>query len=152
MLKKNIIADISYFKDFNIDEINIITKHSSLISFNAGDFLVKTNQPAENFYFILKGTVSLQVLSNENGIIELSSVSENEFLCWSWLSSPYKYTLNAVAFEKTATLMIDAVGIKREMEDNHEFGNKIYQIFSKTIIEQFQGLQKSFVELYENSF
>ena len=96
---KKIIEEHFFFKDFNPEEIEILLKHASLVNFNEGEFLLTTRQEARNFYFILSGSVSLQVFSHEHGIIEFENIQDGEILGWSWLVFPFVYHFDAVAFE-----------------------------------------------------
>ena len=149
---KNIIRENLLFKNFNHDEIDFLAKHSTINSFNQGEFIFSARLEAKNFYLLIDGTVSLQVFSHEHGIIELDNLQDGEFLGWSWLISPHNYHFDAVAFEKTNTICFDAKEIKKEMDNNHEFGYKMYKLFTPVIIERLQASRSNILDLYEKNF
>jgi CRP/FNR family cyclic AMP-dependent transcriptional regulator len=155
MSKESINAIISenlFFKHFTPGEIDLLVKHSAFVSFNEGEYLLTARQEAKGFYFIIGGSVSIQVFSHEHGILEIETIQDGEFLGWSWLVSPYVYHYDAVAFEKTKAIYFDAVALKREMDHNHEFGYKIYKLFTPVIVERLQASRLSILELYEKNF
>ncbi|MBC7473400.1 MAG: cyclic nucleotide-binding domain-containing protein [Candidatus Sericytochromatia bacterium] len=146
---KQIIEEHLFFKGFEYNEIDILIKHCAFTSFKKGDFLLGARQEAKNFYLITNGIVSLQVFSHSHGIIKLENIQDGEFLGWSWLTAPYDYHFDAVAFSKIKALVFDAKAIKRDMEANHEFGYKMYRLFIPIIVERLQAARKNILELYE---
>jgi CRP/FNR family cyclic AMP-dependent transcriptional regulator len=149
---KNILEDNLFFKEFNQEEIEILVKHSVFSSFNEGEFLLGRHQEAKYFYFIINGSVSLQVFSHEHGILELDNIQDGEILGWSWLVPPFAFHYDALALERTNAVYFDAVAIKNEMQKNHDFGFKMYSLFTPIIIERLQASRKNILELYEKSF
>lgn len=149
---KNIITENLLFKDFNNEEIDILVKNSSFVSFDSGDFIVSARQDAKHFYFIINGSVSLQAFSHEHGVIELENIQDGEILGWSWLIPPYKYHFDAIILDKTRAIQFDAHALKIEMQNNHEFGYKIYKLIVPVIIERLQASRENILELYENNF
>lgn len=149
---KNIIEENLFFQDFNQDEIEILVKNSAFTSFKEGNFLMNARQEAKNFYFIIDGSVSLQVFSHEHGIIEIENIQGGEILGWSWLVSPFVYHFDAVAFEKVKALYFNAQSLKNEMQNNHEFGYKMYKLFMPIIVERLQAARKNILDLYEKDF
>lgn len=146
------IKGISCFSEFNPIEIEFLANHCSRLIFKPGNYLLNSDQKADCFYFILEGTVSIQVLSEKEGIIELESIQNSGFLGCGWLNSPYKNDYSAMAFKQTDALVFDAITIKKEMEKNHEFGYKMYELFTKIITDRFKSFRKNIVELYEKNF
>jgi CRP/FNR family cyclic AMP-dependent transcriptional regulator len=149
---KNIITDSLFFKDFTPAEMEILSKHSKFVSFTEGEFLLGRHQEAKYFYFIINGSVSLQIFSHEHGIIELDNIQDGEILGWSWMVSPYQFHYDAIALEKTKAIFFDAVSLKNEMNNNHDFGFKVYSIFTPVIIERLQASRENILVLYEKSF
>lgn len=149
---KNIIAEDLLFNNFNQSELDLLANNCKFLNFNEGDFLFNIDQEAKAFYLIISGAVSLQIFSHEHGIVELENIQDGEFLGWSWLISPYKYHFDAVIFEKTKVLCFDAKAIKHEMDNNHEFGYKMYKLITPIITERLQASRSNILNLYEKSF
>ena len=155
MSKENIrmlITENLFFKNFNHEEIEILANHASFVSFDKVEFLMTARQEAKGFYFIIGGIVSLQIFSPKQGMLEIETIQVSEFLGWSWLVETYFYHYDAVAFEKTKALYFDAVALKKEIENNHEFGYKIYKLFTPVIVERLQASRLNILELYEKNF
>jgi CRP/FNR family cyclic AMP-dependent transcriptional regulator len=149
---QSILTENYFFKDFTPSEIELLVKHAKFKTFNEGEFLFSTGQEAKSFYLVISGTVSLQVSSHEHGIIELDSVQDSEFIGWSWLKSPFIYKFDAINFVKTKTLKFDAKELKKEMDINHEFGFKMYKLFTLILIERLQAAKENIIDIYENNF
>ena len=145
----SIITEHLFFKSLTRNEIDSLVNNAKIETFSEGDFLLSARDEAKTFYLILSGSVSLQLFSHERGILELETIQEGEFVGWSWLSSPYKWHFDIVSVEKTQVITFDAKAIKKEMENNPEFGFKIYKIFTPIIIERLQATRKNLMNLEE---
>ncbi|MFN8673370.1 MAG: cyclic nucleotide-binding domain-containing protein [Candidatus Sericytochromatia bacterium] len=145
---KTHIKEHLFFKHFKENEIDILEKCASIKNFEEDDFLTTIREEAKVFYLITNGSVTLQLFSHEKGIIELEKLESEDLLGWSWLIAPYKWHFDAIAVEKTQAICFDAVAIKKEMENNTEFGYKMYKIFTPIIIERIQAERKNLLDIY----
>ncbi|HTT16189.1 MAG TPA: cyclic nucleotide-binding domain-containing protein [Thermoplasmata archaeon] len=79
-------------------------------AFRAGEFLLREGRPADQCFAILDGKVALEVFSADRRLT-VQTVGRGELLGWSWLVSPHRWTLDAIAVKPTRALAIDVAAL-----------------------------------------
>lgn len=147
---KKYISEHLFFHDFTDEEKDIFSRNAEFKEFEEDEFIIGTHEEAKCFYLILSGTAGLSIFSHEYGKINVETIQDGDFLGWSWLIRPNKYHFDAVAQEKVRAIAFDAKELRKEMENNHNFGYKIYRIFTPIIVERLQTTIMNVIDNYKN--
>ena len=84
---------------YGLDAANIklIVGCASNIRFNAGDYIFREDQEADQFYIIRQGTIALEIYTPDRGPIIIDMLEAGDVLGWSWLVPPYQWRFDAKA-------------------------------------------------------
>lgn len=116
--------------------------------YEAGDFLVREGQKADEFYLIRSGTVALefQVAGGEDIIIE--TLHTGEILGWSWLVPPYVWSCDLRATELTRVISLDAACLRKKMAKDAAFGYDLYSRFAPIIAHRLHNAHQQLTDMY----
>lgn len=109
---------------------------AELETFAQGDFLVRQHQPAEKFYFVLQGSVSLQMQVHGHQPLTIDTVKAKAVLGWSWLMPPNKWHFDAIALEQTRVITVHTPQILEKINNDKEFGFEIYKRFFEIVVDR----------------
>jgi CRP-like cAMP-binding protein len=95
-----------------------------------GEFLGRLGQPADKFYLIQAGTVTLGTERRNREIVPIQTVKPGEVVGWSWLMPPHRWQFHCKASGTVRGLAFDAAWLRDRCEKNHELG---YHVFKELI-------------------
>jgi CRP/FNR family cyclic AMP-dependent transcriptional regulator len=133
------------FEGMEPEYLRRITASAQRVHFDAGQLILKQGQPADRFYFIENGKVSL--IAEEDGEpSRFSILGKNEALGWSWLFPPHKWYFSARAVVPTDAILIDGQTIRHECETNHDLGYEVMKRFSAVMLHRLQSSRAELVQ------
>ncbi len=124
-------------KDFAESFMDIAEK----VSFETGDFLFRQGDKAENFYFLIKGRVSLSI--GEMGQLVYIINNPGETFGWSSIAGRGVYAASAECLEQTSLYKINRERLNNLLDNDPKNG----LIFCKKILE---NLGDRLVQSYHN--
>lgn len=127
--------------------LHLLADSAELKSFREGEYLTMTKQPAECFYLLLEGHVSIRI-QNPQGIVPLETVSPPAAMGWSWLVAPYKWHFDAVAVDDTRCILVHTPAVLHKIESDKAFGCEIYKRFIDVVVERLIGTQIQMLDIY----
>jgi CRP-like cAMP-binding protein len=115
--QKNLREGLSgswFFEGFETDQLDALLRVSREIVCPAGKDIISEGEPAETFYILLAGVVSLKVSALEQGELVLSTLRKTgEIFGWSALVEGGKSTASAECLEESSLLALK----KSDLED-----------------------------------
>ncbi|MBS0287854.1 MAG: cyclic nucleotide-binding domain-containing protein [Proteobacteria bacterium] len=144
-----ILKEHHFFKDFSDEDINFISGCAQNKVFHKDDIIAKENSPADEFYLIRAGKVAicLPITHHESKVIQ--TISEGEFLGWSWLFPPFKWSFEAIATEPTRTIMINGKCLREKLDKKPEMGLKLMKRFAQLLIARLNATRLQLLDVYE---
>ena len=112
--------------------------------FSAGDVIFREGDPANRFYLLIKGQVSLETEHNENRVT-VQTISGGDVLGWSWLFPPYYTHFDARAVEPTEAMFFYGTRLREMCEENHDLGYEMLTRIAKVVIDRLVAAQKRLV-------
>ena len=82
------LASHPFLKGLEKRHIKILAQSATATRFEKDQMIFKTGEPANGFYLIESGAVSLEGSVSEYGPITTDTVGGGEALGWSWLFPP----------------------------------------------------------------
>ncbi len=143
-----VIKEHPFFLDFPEDQLKLITSCARNVEFPAGHFIVLEGDAANEFYFIRKGSVSIELVIPERGPTTMQTIGEGEILGWSWVSPPYRWHFNAKALERTKALVFDAKCLRAKCESNHDLGYEMLKRFANLITARLDATRLQLLDIY----
>ena len=118
------------------------------VRFEAGQYLFREGDPADEFYLLRHGRVALQVTAPGRGAVTFQTVVEGEIVGVSWLVPPYRWTNDAKAIELTRAIAMDATCLRQKCESDHDLGYEMMKRFMPILIQRLQATRLQILDVY----
>ncbi|HUL00122.1 MAG TPA: cyclic nucleotide-binding domain-containing protein [Nitrospirota bacterium] len=138
MLAVELLKKYDFFRGLTDDQLQKLASISADESHAAGTQIYNIGEPAEKLYIVEDGKLVL-VLDSYMGPhrpalqVNIDFVAKGDAMGWSSLVEPHKYTLRALAIEKTKLITVDAKALRKMIHDDPVLGVKIMQSLAKLI-------------------
>lgn len=138
MVPATILKEFAFFKGFQEEQLYKLSVLASEENFSAGTHMYKYGDIAKSLYLIKEGKIVLYI-DNYMGPnkppmqVTVDMISSGEAMGWSAVVEPYLYTLSALCIDDAKTIVFNAVGLRKLMDEDSAAGFKIMRAVSKTI-------------------
>ena len=147
---KQIVYQHPFFANLTESHRNILLGHAVPRTFEIGEFLFRQSEPANNFYLLGSGKVSLEAVTQDESIT-VQLVGEGEVLGLSWLYPPYEWQFNAKAIDTTNALVFDAQVLRAVCEKDHELGYQLMRRYGCSILERLKSTRQRLIDEHLSS-
>ena len=114
------------------------------LHFSPGDRILREGDPANRFYLLISGAVSLEALRSERHVT-LQTISGGDVLGWSWLFPPYYTHFDARAIEPVEAMFFYGTRLREMCEADHDLGYEILTRVTRTVVERLTLLESKVV-------
>ena len=83
------IAAQPFFKGLNAEHLKILAGDAMHTQFTPGQIIFREGDPANRFYLIEEGRVSLESHRRDEVPVAVQVIGPGDVLGWSWLFPPY---------------------------------------------------------------
>lgn len=143
-----LLAEHPFLKGLDPRHLQVIVGCASNVRFDAGQFIFREGEEANQFYIIRHGKVSLEVFAPGRGSITIQTVGEGEVLGWSWLFPPYHWHFDARALELTRAIAFDGKCLRTKCEEDHDLGYELVKRFAHILVERLQATRLQLLDVY----
>ena len=143
-----IVSQHPMFEEFSDEHKELIAGCASNARFDTGELLLQEGQPAEKFYLIRYGKVSVEVHSPAQGRITIQTYDEGDVVGWSWIVSPYRCYHDARARSLTRALAFDGACLRNKAESDPVFGYALLKKFSPLIAQSLERVELQLLDVY----
>jgi CRP-like cAMP-binding protein len=119
--------------------------------FHPGSLLLAEGEPADTFYLVRRGHVSIDVHAPGRGSIVIETVGEGAVVGWSWLVPPYRWTFDARAVDEVGVVAIDGACLRAKAQSDPAFGFTLLSRVSVILLERLQATRLRLLDLYGES-
>jgi CRP-like cAMP-binding protein len=116
--------------------------------FRPGEYLIREGDPANYFFLIRQGKVSVDVAAPGSGDQPVQTLVGGDVLGWSWLIPPYRYRFNARAIEFTRALSLDGECLRGKCEEDYHLGYEMMKRFNRVLVERLEAARLQLLDLY----
>lgn len=100
MKGREIIGQHWFFKNFSREDLELFLAQGQEVDYPAGSKILKEGDPAESFYILLTGAVSIKMIRQEHEEFILSTLRHpGEVFGWSTLVEEGRFTATAECLE-----------------------------------------------------
>jgi CRP-like cAMP-binding protein len=145
---ESVIREHPFFQDFPEEHLSFITGCAKNVQFPEKHFIFLEGDPANEFYFIRSGAVSIEMVIPRLGSTTVQTVGEGEILGWSWVSPPYRWHFNAKTLKRTRALVFDAKCLRAKCEEDHDLGFEILKRFANIITARLDATRLQLLDIY----
>lgn len=108
----------------------------------------KEGDPADTFYALREGLVSLEVHAPTGRPLVVQTVRGGEILGWSWLFEPYRWTFDARVVEPVRAIAFDGACLRKKAEADHELGYELMKRMARVFTGRLAATRMQLLDLY----
>lgn len=139
---ETLIREHPFFQDLSPHQYRLLADSAMRIQFRPGEAIFQQGDPANRFYLIQRGKVTVETWSKERGTVTIQTLGAGEVLGWSWLFPPYYWQFGARALEATDAIFIYGTPLREECESDHELGYELMKRASAVMLERLQATRR----------
>lgn len=143
-----ILLEHPFFKTLDPHFVELIAGCSKNVRFDSGQFIAHEGDPADKFYLIRHGKVSVEIFAPGRGSVVVDTATDGEVLGWSWIVPPYVAHFDARAVEMTRAIEIDGKCLRSKCEADNKLGYEVMKRFAQLIVHRLQATRLQLLDLY----
>ena len=144
----DLTAAMPAFAGLTSRHVELIADCGATARFAADEPLFRAGEPAERFYVIRRGSVTLELAVPEHEPVTIETLHDGELLGWSWLFDPHRWMFDAHALEATSAIEFDGACLRRKCEYDHELGYQLMRCFAAVLIDRLQATRLQLLDVY----
>ncbi|MEU2079850.1 cyclic nucleotide-binding domain-containing protein [Streptomyces sp. NPDC013489] len=113
-----------------------------------GTRLFEEGDPAQRFWILRTGTVTLDVSVPGTRSAVIDTVNAGELLGWSWLYTPYRWHSGAEAMTRVRAYEFDAVAVRTLMVADPVLGSALGHLVGQTLARRLVSARTRLLDLY----
>jgi len=145
---ERIIAAHPFFTDLDPAFTSLMVGCASNVKFKRGDYIFREGDPANTFYLIREGKVSVEIQAPQHEPMIVASLQEGEILGWSWLLPPYQWKHHARAVGDVRAIALDGKCLRTKCEENHDLGYEVLKRFARIIEQRLEATRLQLIDVY----
>jgi CRP-like cAMP-binding protein len=146
-----LLAEHPFFKDMPALYRTLIAGCGKNIFADTGRLLAKTDDPANSFFAIRHGRVSIELHSSERGPLILQTADAGEVVGWSWLFPPYQWKFDLRAIEPVRAVSFDGACLRSKCEQDPVMGFDFMKRFAQVFMQRLEATRLQLLDLYGNA-
>jgi CRP-like cAMP-binding protein len=133
------LRDHPFLSELPAASLRRLAAHAYRVDFAPAETIFREGSCADRFFLIRRGKVRLEMEVPGRGAVEVETLGADTALGWSWLVSPYRWHLSAVALERTSAVVIDASVLRSLMAADAVMGYEIMRRFAAVMFDRLQA-------------
>lgn len=117
--------------------------------FAPGEYIMRFQQPAEEFHMLLEGQVVLLNQLPGRIVNPFETLTAPNVLGWSWLVAPYRWHFDVKASTNVRSVCVYTQCLLGKMATDTGFGCQIYQRFIEVIVDRLQAARLQGMDIYK---
>jgi CRP/FNR family cyclic AMP-dependent transcriptional regulator len=138
----------SFFAGLEESVVTLLAGCAVNVHFQPGQYLFHEGQPADTFYVIRRGRVSLEVHAPARSPFVVDSAHADDVVGWSWLVPPYRWLFDARATEDTSAIAFDAACIRGKCDEDPAIGYALLPRVVQVMSARLHSAQVRLLDLY----
>jgi CRP-like cAMP-binding protein len=145
---ERILAAHPFFKGMEEPYLELFVDCASNVRFEAGQFIFREGEEANQFYLIRHGRVAVEISTPERGSVIIQSLGEGDVLGWGWMIPPYRWRFDARAVDLTRAIALDGRCLRERSEVDHDLGFQLMKRAAQIMEERFQATRLQLLDIY----
>jgi CRP/FNR family transcriptional regulator, cyclic AMP receptor protein len=144
-----ILGEHPFSRDLEKRYLELLVGCAANVRFDAGQFLFREGDEANQFYLIRHGVVAVEIFAGVSGQITVTTIGEGDVLGWSWLFPPYRWKFDARAVELTRAIALDGKCLRMKCEADHDLGYELLKRFAYMVERRLDATRLQLLDIYE---
>ncbi len=116
-----------------------------------GTSLITEGEPADRFFYIREGRVSVETRAPGLGVVTIETLGPGDVVGISWLLPPYRSTFDVRALDLVRLITFDADWLRRECLENHELGYELHRSFAEVMRHRLQATRLQLIDIHSHA-
>lgn len=143
-----IVTESPIFEGLAQEQLELIAACAHNVGFMQGERLFREGAPADAFYLVRKGRVSLSTHVPGRGAVVIETLDPGEIAGWSWLFPPYVWHFDARAVDEVRAVAFDGACLRGKCETDHDLGYDLMTRFASVMIDRLQHTRLRLLDVY----
>ena len=139
------VIDHPFVKTMAPEYVEVLSKNAQEIEFVKGEMLFRQGEPANRFFLIESGKVSLECRSEDGQDILVQTVGAGDVLGWSWLFPPFSWHFQARVVEPGRAIVLDGGHLLVTCEEHPRFGYELMKRLTHVVIQRLENESKKLI-------
>jgi len=148
--KTECITSQKIFCNLAPEQLQILDRHSTLITFKTGQHLAKEDDPADEFYMLINGDLAIELHAAPTGERTLLTLLPGDLAGWSWIFPPYRWVFDVKARSDGEGIQFDAIALRNYCETDPAFGYALMRLFMQVMCERLKSTRIQLLDIYGN--
>jgi CRP/FNR family cyclic AMP-dependent transcriptional regulator len=148
LFRSQVVAEIPFFAGMEPAHIELIAGCAKNVRFQPGETLFREGKPADAFYLVRRGSVTLETFVPARGAVKIETVEPGEIVGWSWLFPPYVWHFDARAVDDVRAVAFDGACLRGKCEADHDLGYDLMRRFAAVMIDRLLHTRLRLLDLY----
>lgn len=135
-----------FFSGMDEDFLSFLKDSAAELVIKKGDVLFRQGKPADKFYLLREGQISIQVPALVGPSLEIQHLGDNQLLGWSWLIPPYRWNFLAKAETDSKLLEFDGKAILARCESDPQFGYELFKRFAALMSARLDAARQKMMD------
>jgi CRP/FNR family transcriptional regulator, cyclic AMP receptor protein len=141
------LASTRMFRNLTSEQMKGVAALGENVEFADGASLLIEGQPADSFFLIRDGFVSLQTESAA-GVITIETLHNGDPVGWSWLFEPHLNHFDARSRGVTHAVRFDGAALRGRCEQEPVLGYELMRSFASVIVERLDATRLQLLDVY----
>jgi len=145
-INPDLLAAQPFLKGLSAKQLELLAENAMPAEFKTDELIFKEGSPANRFYILLGGEVTLESpcpkCDDERGTVLIETVGAGSVLGWSWLFPPYYSHFNARAISPVKAIFFYGTRLREQCESDHELGYQLMKRAAEIFIERLQAARE----------
>jgi CRP/FNR family transcriptional regulator, cyclic AMP receptor protein len=139
---QSVIAEHPFLRGLKPAHLAVLAENSMRMHYETGALIFREGDPANRFYLIERGKVSLESSRREEPVVPIQTIGPGDVLGWSWLYPPYYWHFDARAVEPTTAIFFYGTRLREQCEEDHDLGYELMKRMTQVVIQRLQATRK----------
>ena len=144
----DLLKEHTFFHGLLEQENAFIAGCGKNVYFKEGEMIARRGDPANEFYLIRQGKVSLTIEAPPRKSFLYCTLGENEIFGLAWLIPPYQWSVSAVAEEGTKVIALDGACLRKKCEKDTNMGYKLMQNLVRVMVVRENAALLHLLDIY----
>jgi CRP/FNR family cyclic AMP-dependent transcriptional regulator len=136
-----------FFAGLDAATLDLAAGCATNVHFRPGSLLFREGDPADVFYVLRHGRVSIQMRTPTEDVL-LDTAHDGDVVGWSWLVPPYRWTFDARATEETSAIAFDGACLRGKCEGDAVLGYALLQRVVQVMSSRLHSARVRLIDLY----
>ena len=143
----SVIVEHRFLRGLKPEHLRPLADSALRMHYEAGELIFREGAPANRFYLIEQGRVSLEAYSKDEAPVAVQIIGPGDVLGWSWLFPPYYWHFDARALEPTTAILFYGTRLREKCEQDRDFGYEMMKRMTQVVLHRLQATRKQLLSV-----